>query len=512
MKYQTAKTISLALVVALVGLSSLRSSEGGRRWPSPAAVQAQQQARKESAAWWPRFRGPNGAGVADKDTPPVQFGPASKLLWKTALPAGHSSPIVWEGHIFLTGVENEKLVVLALRRKDGKLLWKQTIPAEKLEKVHASSNPAASTPATDGQRVYVYCGSYGLLAFDFAGKDIWRKPLPLPPTKYGTASSPIVYDGKVILQRDGNDGKSELLAVDAKSGATVWQAARPLNQESWSTPTLWSHDGQDELITVGNGRLTAYAPKDGTERWWAGGLSFAPITVAVSGEGLIFASTKSIGGAPGDRIEFPAWETLVQYDQNKDGILSADELPAGMGIQLRKDVPKETPGNNFLMSRIVTKDRPITKSQWEAMISSTNNLSDVVIAVRPGGNGDSTTTHVAWKAERGISEIPSPIFYRGRLYIVRDGGIVTSYEPATGKPLLNRQRLGALGQYVASPVAAAGRIYVASEPGTIVVFRAGDTLEVLARNELGEGIRATPAIVDNKLYVRTLTQLWAFGN
>jgi outer membrane protein assembly factor BamB len=355
------------------------------------------------------------------------------------------------------------------------------------------------------------------MAFDFAGKEIWRKPLPLPPTQYGTASSPIVYDDKVLVQRDGNDGKSELLAVDGKSGATVWQTTRQFQRESWSTPTIWSHDGQDELLVVGNGRLVAYSPNDGTEHWWVGGLSLAPITMAVSGDGLIFASTKSFAGAPGDRLELPTWDALLQYDQNKDGKLAEDEIPADLSIHLRKDVPKETPGNLLPMRGILArvdfnKDKALSKSEWEGMLSFMEKNSDVVVAVRPGGKGDCTKSHVAWTASRGIAEMPSPLFYQGRLYIVRDGGMVTSYEPATGKVIMDRQRLGVLGQYVASPVAADGRIYAASETGTVVVFRAGDSLEVLARNELGEGIRATPAITANKLYVRTLDHLWAFGN
>ena len=125
---------------------------------------------------------------------------------------------------------------------------------------------------------------------------------------------------------------------------------------------------------------------------------------------------------------------------------------------------------------------------------------DKVLAIRPGGVGDSTKGHVAWTANRGLSEIPSPLFYRGRLYFVRSGGMVTSYAPETGKVILDRQRLGALGQYVASPIAADGRIDVASELGTVIVFRAADTLDVLARNDLQESITATPAIADNKLY------------
>jgi outer membrane protein assembly factor BamB len=270
-------------------------------------------------ARWPRFRGPNGSGVAEVDKPPIQFGPSTKLLWKCALPPGHSSPVVWDDHIFLTGVENEKLVVMAIRRRDGKLLWKQIAPADKLEKVHPFSSPAASTPTTDGQRVYVYFGSYGLLAYDFNGKEVWRKPLPLPPTKYGAATSPIDWDGKVILQLDGNSANSEILAVEGATGAIVWKTARHDLRESWSTPMLWSQGGQEELITVGNGRLVAYSPKDGVERWQAGGLTFQPVTVAVAGAGLLFASTKGTG-SPIDSAPRPQWEALIRdYDSNKDG-------------------------------------------------------------------------------------------------------------------------------------------------------------------------------------------------
>jgi outer membrane protein assembly factor BamB len=154
----------------------------------------------------------------------------------------------------------------------------------------------------------------------------------------------------------------------------------------------------------------------------------------------------------------------------------------------------------------------VNKGEWDAFLAFLRSNEDNVLAIRPGGSGDSSKSHVAWKASRGISEMPSPLFYRGRLYFVRDGGMVTSYTPDSGRVVLDRQRLGTLGQYVASPIAADGRIYAASEAGTIVVFRAGDTLEVLARNDLGESITATPAIADHKLYVRTANHLWAFGS
>src|SRR3954471_2928507 len=175
---------------------------------------------------WAQFRGPNGSGVADQDKPPVTFGP-DKPLWKIAVPPGHSSPVVWDDQLFITAVDAKSLVTMAVRRKDGKVLWRQAAPATAIEPVHEFNDAAAPTPVTDGARVYVYFGSYGLLAYDFAGKEVWRLPLPLPESRYGTATSPILFDGKLILQRDGIAG-SELLAVDVKTGAVVWRTPRPL--------------------------------------------------------------------------------------------------------------------------------------------------------------------------------------------------------------------------------------------------------------------------------------------
>src|SRR4030095_13410676 len=118
---------------------------------------------------------------------------------------------------------------------------------------------------------------------------------------------------------------------------------------------------------------------------------------------------------------------------------------------------------------------------------------------------------VAWETTRGLSEIPSPLFYRGRLHLIRDGAMWTVIEPKTGKRLLDRERLGIGGQAVASPIAANGYIYIVNEPGTFAVLRAADTLDVTSVNKLGESVRATPAIAGDTLYVRCAGHLWAFG-
>jgi outer membrane protein assembly factor BamB len=470
----------------------------------------------QSIVQWPRFRGPNGAGIADSERPPVTFGPSERLLWKRAVPAGHSSPIVWNDRIFITAVDGQALVVMALSRADGAALWRREIRPDRLETVHPSGSPAASTPATDGNRVYAYFGSYGVVAYDLEGEELWRRPLPLVPNRFGTGSSPIVVGRRVVLQRDGSSTDAELLALDAATGEVAWRTARPLLGESWSTPVSWRHNDGEEIVTISPARVIAYS-LDGVERWSVAAMSGQSVSAPVAGEGLVFASSFAAAGSPESPLEIPAWSVLTErHDRNRSGTLTPDELADDAGFHLRPEVPKDTPGNFMTMKRVLdltdeNKDKVLTRDEWEAVAKFAQTRVSTVLAIRPGGTGDSTATHLAWKDTRGIPEIPSPLYYRGRLYLVRDGGMVTSYSP-DGKLVIDRQRLGVLGQYAASPVAADGRIYAASVAGTIVVFRAGDTLEVLARNELGESIVATPAIAANNLYVRSAQHLWAFGD
>ena len=402
---------------------------------------------------------------------------------------------------------------IALRARDGRERWRRPAPVETLEKVHAFSSPAAPSPATDGTRVYVYFGSFGLLAYDFAGKEVWRHPLETPPTRYGTASSPIVRGEHVIVQRDGNSTASELRAVDRRTGRTAWIAPRPTQKESYSTPMLWVHPGGPDLITVGHGRVTAYDPGDGRERWSAKGVTFQPAAVAVAGDGLLFASSPGGGGG---EVDMPAWSDLVRdHDANGDGALASEKCrrrwESISGRKSRATSPGiSSPSGSILGLADKDKDGITTQAEWDTFGAMRAANQSNVLALRPGGDGDVTETHVAWKGLRGIPEMPSPLLYRGRLWFVRDGGMVTSYEPATGRVTLNPQRLGVGGQYAASPVGAGGRIYTASVDGTIAVFEARDSLEVLSRNELGERIVATPAVGGDTLYVRTEKHLWAF--
>jgi outer membrane protein assembly factor BamB len=144
----------------------------------------------------------------------------------------------------------------------------------------------------------------------------------------------------------------------------------------------------------------------------------------------------------------------------------------------------------------------------QSRLAKSENL---LVAVRPGGRGDITKSHVAWKTTRGLPYVPSPLFYDGRIYLIRDGGMMSSFDAKTGAPFYLQERLEAAESYYASPVAADGRIYVVSLPGRLSVIKAGgDKPEILHQANFGERVFATPALTGNRLYFRTQTKLYGF--
>lgn len=473
-----------------------------------------------AAAHWPQFRGPNASGVAEDARPPVHFGPDTNRLWKVAVPGGVSSPVVWGDRLFLTARDQSRLLTLAYDLRNGRELWRQAAPAETIEPCHEFSSPAASTPCTDGERVYVYFGSYGLIAYDFAGKEVWRRPFGLLPSQYGTATSPILAGGQLILQRDGDSTNSQLVALAPATGRTLWEAPRPLAGACYSTPMVWSHDGIEELIVQGKGRVSGYSMKGGEPKWWVRGWGFSAVTTPVAGESLLFAGGSGMGDPTEPDDPMFDWSKLIAaHDANQDGRIALTEMPMSVVWHIRKEIPIDVPGNGFPMHDLMAffvdtnKDGIVTQAEWDASDAFAKDKfnADRFVAIRPGGKQDATTTQVQWETTKGLSEMPSPLFYRGRLGFVRDGAMWTVVDPVTGRRLLDRERLGIGGQFSASPIAANGFIYVVNTSGTFAVLRAGDALDVVAVNKLGESVRCTPAIAGDRIYVRGAEHLWAFG-
>ncbi|MCZ7636934.1 MAG: PQQ-binding-like beta-propeller repeat protein [Verrucomicrobia bacterium] len=297
---------------------------------------------------WPQFRGPNGQGLAPTARIPSHFGPDTNVLWKTPVPAGHSSPVIWKDRLFLTANEKARpseLVTFAFDTTNGRLAWQQAVECTPDRRISSLNHPASSTPAVDAERVYVYFGTYGLLAYDHAGTRVWERRLETPKSKYGMATSPILYGDTVILVQDGDGNASHLLALHRATGQTVWEQPRPLFKAGWSTPMIFSHDDTDELIVLGSRRLTAYDPATGQERWWLGGFPEETVGVPVAGDGLLFASAAALGGRGDDHLDAAAtWKMTVEaFDRNHDNQIQRDEMTAGFAFIQRPELPRDNP-------------------------------------------------------------------------------------------------------------------------------------------------------------------------
>jgi outer membrane protein assembly factor BamB len=469
---------------------------------------------QEVAARWPQFRGTGGAAVApDARALPTEFGPAKNVLWKVALPEGVSSPCVWDDRIFLTGFDPkaQKLETLCLDRHTGAVKWRRTAPAEKIERVHTKvSSPAAATPATDGRRVYVAFGSYGLLCYDPDGKELWRRPLPVPRTRFGSATSPVVVGDLVLLNGQGKE--PHLLAVKAATGETAWTTAGTPFPSEYPVPLLWRSGDVTEVIVPGSNGLLAFDLKDGSKRWWIPGLSPEACSSPAQGDVLLFVASHLPGGDPDLRMTLPEFDELLKRgDKNKDGKLSRQEVPRDVQIFNRggKDGVGAIRLDQMFWLFDRTGDGHIDRKEWQTM--QTAPFENSLLAIRPGGTKDVSSSHIAWQAKKGAPEVPSPLYYQGRLYLVRNGGVLTCLDAKTGKEAFPRARLGDGGMFFASPVAGDGKVYLASDAGVVTVLKAGGRFEVLAANDLGESIRATPALVDGTIYLRTARHLYAFG-
>lgn len=462
-----------------------------------------------SAADWPQFRGPNASGVAADADPPVEL---KTPLWKVALPVGHSSPAIWNDRIFLTSFEpaSKKLELIAIGATDGKILWRRPAPVSEIEETHVVSNPATATPAVDADRVYAYFSSYGVMAFRHSGEPAWTAPLTMPKTHHGSGASPILAGDSLIVNHDAMQG-GYLLALDRRTGKEVWRRSyAPIRGrvESYSTPVVW----RDQLVLHRAGIIEGYAIATGERRWSLLENTSGASTPAFSAD-TIYVGTWNVLGEDDQRAALPDFAELLKlYDQNGDGAIAESEFPGEtLRYTARPELESIPQSQNFVAFRGVdrNKDGRIDAEEWEAYRARVRGMAQDhgLLALRPAGD----TASILWRENTAIPEVPSPLLYNGRLFLVRNGGIVTCLDAASGK-VIYRARAGAGGAYYASPVAAAGRVYFASSEGTVTVISASaDRLDVLARNEVGEEIVATPAIVGKRLYVRTLHALYAWG-
>ncbi len=460
-------------------------------WLLPARLRAED---------WPQFRGPNCGGVSTSRGLPTEFSYHDRVCWQAHLGDGVSSPVVVGGKVFSTGMTGPRtFTVYGHDAATGKPLWKRELDTGPLPRITPPNSHASSTPAADGRRVYVYFSTLGLLALDAAdGREVWRRPLRKPAylMNWGAASSPIAFRDTVYFCMD-DDLAGYLVAADAATGKVRWQAPRPDMLAGYAVPVLCEAGGRTDLVVAGSGKLKGYDPATGKERWTCNTLPRTVMTTPVVRDGIIYNAVQSYG----DAKRTLKYALLDWLDTNQDGKLSRDEVPPEFLAKFDQS-DKNHDG-------VLSGDELDTAFQHPTnMVGGGNTIQ----AVRGGGSGDVTKTHLLWNVTKPLpSNLSSPLVSGGHLFVVKAGGLSSCFDAATGKALWERERIHNLGDYYASPVAADGKVYVAGRNGFVVVLADGPSLKVLADNDMGGEIIATPAIADGRLYIRTRDKLYCIA-
>ncbi len=461
---------------------------------------------------WAQFRGPNGSGVAAGEMDlPDRLDPESNVAWKTAVPPGHSSPIVVGDALYLTAYEPGKLLVLSLNLQSGQERWRREFPVDAFEKTY-EHGPASSTPASDGQRVFAAFGSLGLIALDRNGKELWRHERSAVRNTFGSASSPVVIDGKLIAIWSDQQ-QSHIQALDPASGRVIWEQQREGPASSWSTPARWQSGEQAALLIYEPFHLRCLSLESGEQLWAVPGLADEPITVPQFAGGLILTTSYNLA-VNKEAIGLPAFEALLkQCDANDDGQISAEESRANTSVLSRPDADGEGdhPLRIFFRMLDADKDGQIAADEYLRLREWTDSMKHAngFIALRP--SDVESAPELAWQTETGVPECPTPVLWQDRLYAVRNGGVLTCLDAKTGKEL-SRGRAAPGGPYYASPVAGDGKIYLASARGIVTVLQAEAEPTAIHRADLGEPVWATPALVPGAVIVRSEGHVWCFAN
>jgi outer membrane protein assembly factor BamB len=449
---------------------------------------------------WPQFRGSRGGVAVGDQKLPAEIGPDKNVFWKTPLPPGHSSPIVHGPRIYLNAVRGKELLVIALDRRSGKVVWDTKAPGEAIEKIHSIGSHAQCTPATDGERVISFFGSCGLLCHDAStGKQIWFVPMGPFKNDFGAANAPLIVGDVVILGQD-HDQNSFLMAFDKRNGKKLWRTDRSEFPVGFANPVLWEVAGKKQIVMAGTLRVVGYDFETGNELWTVRGMArVMNMTPTIGPDGMLYVAGYAAGADPGARIQAPPWdEMLAKHDANKNGTLELEEMPPGDLKQRFSLIDRD-------------KDGHITKSEYEGMRHIFQTAQNRIVAIKPGGKGDITQTHIVWSQSKHIPFVPSPLLYRDHIFMVRNGGIVVSLDVKTGKPT-KEERVGGTGDYYASPVGGDGKVYLFSQQGDVTVLSAESQWQILHASTFDEDVFATPAIVDGRIFVRTKGHLYCFGH
>ncbi|MDA0348995.1 MAG: PQQ-binding-like beta-propeller repeat protein [Verrucomicrobia bacterium] len=462
---------------------------------------------------WPQFLGPGGLADAGAQNIPIEFGPDKNLLWRTTIFRGNSSPVIWGKRLFLSGYRDQERVMVALDCTNGNLLWEKIVMANSQEQfTHRLSGPAESTPCTDGKRVYFYFGNYGLIALDFDGALVWEKKLSKPRTGMGTGTSPILVGELLILIRDGTDDPC-VLALDTATGEERWKHPRPGYNASHASPFLWKNRLRTELIIAGNKSLVSLNPTTGQQMWKVEDTNGFPCTTPTGNSEMLFFASWSANSSVGrDTLEAHFDDDLVftdeelenpkvffrRFDQNQDGVIEIDEMPQSRA----RDVFTWLDRNDNLLWE---------PDEFSVLTRPTGKGRNIMVAVKPGGEGRlNDTDFIAWDWRKNLPYVASPLVSENRVYLVKSLGIISCLNTETGEPFFDGKRTGIKGEYFASPIKVGDKILFPSCQGSVFVIKDNEDFEILSENVIDEEIIASPAVVDDTIYLRSLNSLWAF--
>ena len=434
---------------------------------------------------WPRFRGPNGSGVSESRDLPAEFAPIKNLAWRAVVPAGHSSPVVWENRVFLTGYEESRCIVVCLDQNNGRRLWERIIEATRVERKSKPNDAASSTPAVDETGIYTLFSGFGLVAFSHDGKERWRRPLgPFTPP-HGMASSLVLAAGTVVVVAD-QVSDSCIAAFESASGKLKWKTPRPNLVGGYATPVLHGTD----ILTGGPMEMVAYAVDTGERRWSLPKMGVMPIASPICIGDRIYAYNDAV----------PPYEQLtvqMKADRNGDGKISPDEFPDPSFKEAVRAIDRVY-GNG---------DGAVDQEEWDGALKLMRTMNSFVAV-----DLDGQQSKERWRTTRMLTDAASPLLYRGLLYLVKNGGLLATVDPESGEILRQDRITGVEGNFFASPVAADGKLFILNESGKLAVLQAGRDWHVLAVNDLAENCYTTPAIIDGVIVVRSEGVLWAFQN
>jgi len=396
---------------------------------------------------WPCWRGPRGDGTSHETRLPTRWSSDEHVRWKVDLPGeGHASPIVWENRIFIVSCipETQARVLIALDRNSGQKLWQKTVVESPLETKHGLNSYASSTPATDGELVYVTflkssdrlvtatnvskprevtLGDMVVAAYDFEGKQRWMVRAGEFVSVHGFCSCPVLFEDLIIINGD-HDGDSYIVALEKKTGRQAWKIPRANKTRSYVTPIVRHFGGKTQMILSGDKSVTSYDPRTGAPIW------------------------------------------------NMDG-----------------------PTEQFVASLVDDGSR----------VFLTAGFPDKhILAIDPTGTGNVTESHILWRSKRNCAYVPSPIVVGKFFLLTSDEGVASCYDTVSGEQLWVARLEG---HYSTSPVTAAGLVYFTSDAGITKIVRPGSKFDLVATNALQEECFASVAVSQGSLFFRTAKHL-----